>query len=77
MGMGARTLQRWLRDEGTSHRQIVEQVRHELALRYLVETRMPIKEVAVFLGYAELRAFYRAFERWTGLAPAAYRKKAL
>jgi AraC-like DNA-binding protein len=77
MGMGARTLQRWLRDEGTSHRQIVEQVRHELALRYLVETRMPIKEVAVFLGYSELRAFYRAFERWTGLAPAAYRKKAL
>jgi AraC-like DNA-binding protein len=77
MGMGARTLQRWLRDEGTSHRQIVEQVRHELALRYLVETRMPIKEVAVFLGYSELRAFYRAFERWTGLAPAAYRKNTM
>lgn len=75
MGMGARTLQRWLKDERTSHRRIVEQVRHELALRYLVETRMPIKEVAALLGYSELRAFYRAFERWTGLAPAAYRRQ--
>jgi AraC-like DNA-binding protein len=76
MGMGARTLQRWLSTEGTSHRQIVEKVRHELALRYLVETAMPIKEVAALLGYSELRAFYRAFERWTGLAPAAYRRGA-
>jgi len=75
MGMGGRTLQRGLSAEGTSHRQIVEQVRHEFALHYLVATRMPIKEVASLLGYAELRAFYRAFERWTGLPPAAYRKR--
>jgi len=76
MGMGGRTLQRGLSTEGTSHRQIVEQVRHEFALHYLVETRMPIKEVASLLGYTELRAFYRAFERWTGLPPAAYRRSA-
>jgi AraC-like DNA-binding protein len=76
MGMGARTLQRSLSAEGTSHRQVVEQVRHEFALHYLVETRMPIKEVADVLGYSELRAFYRAFERWTGLPPAAYRRQA-
>ena len=74
MGIGARTLQRRLSDEGTSHRGILEQVRHELALRYLGETQMPIKEVAAVLGYSELRAFYRAFERWTGLPPAAYRR---
>jgi AraC-like DNA-binding protein len=76
MGMGGRTLQRGLSLEGTSHRQIVERVRHEFALHYLVETRMPIKEVASLLGYAGLRAFYRAFERWTGLPPAAYRRSA-
>lgn len=77
MGMGGRTLQRGLCGEGTSHRQIVEQVRHEFALHYLVETRTPIKEVASLLGYSELRAFYRAFERWTGLLPpAAYRRSA-
>jgi AraC-like DNA-binding protein len=74
MGMGARTLQRSLSSEGASHRQIVEQVRHEFALHYLAETRVPIKEVASLLGYSELRAFYRAFERWTGLPPAAYRR---
>jgi AraC-like DNA-binding protein len=77
MGVGARTLQRSLHAEGTSHRLIVEDVRREFALHYLVETRMPIKEVAGLLGYAELRAFYRAFERWTGLPPAAYRRAAV
>ena len=75
MGVGARTLQRQLSAEGTSYRQIIEQARQELALRYLAETQTPIKEVAVLLGYSELQAFYRAFERWTGLPPAAYRRR--
>jgi AraC-like DNA-binding protein len=75
MGTSARTLQRQLSAEGTSYRQILEQARQELALRYLAETQTPIKEVAALLGYAELQAFYRAFERWTGLPPAAYRRQ--
>jgi AraC-like DNA-binding protein len=75
MGMGSRTLQRSLAAEGASHRAIVEETRKEFALHYLAETRVPIKEVASLLGYTELRAFYRAFERWTGLPPAAYRKR--
>jgi AraC-like DNA-binding protein len=75
MGLAPRTLQRQLSAEGTSYRQVLEQARQELALRYLAETRTPIKEVAVLLGYSELQAFYRAFERWTGLPPAAYRRK--
>jgi AraC-like DNA-binding protein len=74
MGLGARTLQRSLNAEGTSHRAIVEEVRREFALHYLAETRMPIKEIASLLGYSEPRAFYRAFERWTGLPPASYRR---
>jgi len=75
MGVGVRTLQRQLSAEGTSYRQIIEQARQELALRYLAETQTPIKEVAALLGYSELQAFYRAFERWTGLPPAAYRRR--
>jgi AraC-like DNA-binding protein len=74
MGMGARTLQRSLNSEGTSHREIVEEVRREFALHYLAGTRMPIKEIAALLGYSEPRAFHRAFERWTGLPPASYRR---
>jgi AraC-like DNA-binding protein len=74
MGMGGRTLQRSLNAEGISHREIVEEVRREFALHYLAETRMPIKEIASLLGYSEPRAFYRAFERWTGLPPASYRR---
>jgi AraC-like DNA-binding protein len=74
MGVGSRTLQRSLNAEGTSHREIVEDVRREFALHYLAETRMPLKEIASLLGYSEPRAFYRAFERWTGLPPTSYRR---
>jgi AraC-like DNA-binding protein len=74
LGLGSRALQRRLVAEGTSYRQVVEQARHELAVRYICDTRLPIKEIASRLGYSELRAFYRAFERWTGLPPAEYRR---
>jgi AraC-like DNA-binding protein len=75
MGIGARTLQRRLGEEGTSLRALVELARQELAIRYVADTLMPIKEIAQVLGYSELRAFYRAFERWTGLPPASYRRE--
>jgi AraC-like DNA-binding protein len=74
--MSQRTLQRQLRAEGTSHRQLVEALRSELALRYLAERRIAIAEVAFLLGFSEASAFHRAFKRWHGLTPAAYRRSA-
>jgi AraC-like DNA-binding protein len=75
LGAGGRSLQRRLREEGTSFQAVVEEARHELSLRYLRDPRMSMSEIAYLLGFADLSAFYRAFKRWTGGAPAEYRSK--
>jgi AraC-like DNA-binding protein len=71
--MSARTLHRKLEREGTTFRRVLTEVRHELALRHLVERRLAIGEIAFLLGFSEVSAFHRAFKHWTGHAPHAYR----
>lgn len=73
MHMSARTLHRRLEDEGTSFRQVLAEVRRELAARHLTERRLAIGEIAFLLGFSEPSAFHRAFKRWTGHAPHTYR----
>jgi AraC-like DNA-binding protein len=64
-----RTLHRRLIEEGTSYREIVETIRHRMALE-LLRKRSSIKEVAYFLGYTDIANFRRAFRRWEGMAPS-------
>lgn len=71
--MSARTLHRRLEQEGTNFRRILTEVRHELAVRHLLERRLAIGEIAFLLGFSEVSAFHRAFKHWTGHAPHAYR----
>ena len=66
--MSARTLQRRLKDEGTSLRALLEEVRRARA-GPLLESGQSIAEVAYLLGYAEPSAFHHAFKRWTGKTP--------
>jgi AraC-like DNA-binding protein len=68
-----RTLQRRLADEGTTFNRLVDQVREDLARVYIADPRLSIGEVAYLLGFSEISAFSRAFKRWTGLTPAAFR----
>jgi AraC-like DNA-binding protein len=77
LGMSARTLQRKLKEEGTSHQELLEEMRRELSERYLREPRMAICEVAYLLGFSEPSAFHRAFRRWTGTTPARFRQTRL
>lgn len=72
--VSVRTLQRKLKEEGISYLQIVEEVRKLLAVRY-IKSETSIKQVAVALGYSEPSAFVRAFKKWTGKTPSAYRCK--
>jgi AraC-like DNA-binding protein len=76
LDMSCRTLQRRLRLESTSHHDILDEARQELALRYLRESTMPIGRIAKLLGYATVGAFYDAFHRWMSVTPADYRKSA-
>lgn len=73
--MTPRTLHRRLVDEGTSFRDIVEDVRHRLAIAHLTAGHMSIEEIAYTLGYGEPANFRRAFKRWEGVAPAIYRER--
>jgi AraC-like DNA-binding protein len=72
LGMSARTLQRRLRAENASLHGLIEQVRRERSV-VLLGTPMAIGEIAYLLGYSEPSAFHRAFKRWTGATPEAFR----
>jgi AraC-like DNA-binding protein len=72
--LGPRTLQRRLRKSGRSFHQVLEEARHDLALRHLADPKLTVTDVALRLGYADVTAFNRAFRRWTGTAPSAHRR---
>jgi len=74
LAISARTLQRRLRDDGTSFNELRDRFRHEMAARLLAQPDLAIYEVALLLGYSEPSTFYRAFRRWTGTSPRQYRE---
>ncbi len=67
------TLRRRLQQEGTSFQQLKDHVRRDAAIAGLAESGEPIAELAARLGFSEDTAFHRAFRRWTGTTPGAYR----
>jgi AraC-like DNA-binding protein len=75
--VSTRTLQRRLAEEGSTFADILDDVRCELAMRYLATDTLGTGEVAYLLGFAELSAFHHAFRRWTGATPAGWRKARL
>jgi AraC-like DNA-binding protein len=68
LGMTPRSLQRRLKDEGTVFQTLRDELRKDLADRYLGEG-MSFAEISFLLGFSEPSAFFRAFKRWTGLTP--------
>lgn len=74
-GMSTRSLTRRLAEHGTSFKDLVENLRRELALRYLEETTLSLTEIAFLLGYSEVSSFNHAFRRWTGKTPSTVRSR--
>ncbi|GAA3492806.1 AraC family transcriptional regulator [Streptomyces cremeus] len=70
------TLRRRLERENTSFQQLKDAVRRDAAIAGLAEGREPIAELAARLGFSEDTSFHRAFRRWTGTTPGAYRVRA-
>jgi AraC-like DNA-binding protein len=68
-----RQLDRRLKAAGTSYRKELEAIRFEMARQFLVDTDMPIAKIARSLDYADTTTFARAFKRWSGVAPSAWR----
>ena len=73
LGMGERTLQRRITDEGTSFRQILTDTRRELVHEYLGDLSVEITEAAFLVGFEDPNSFYRAFRSWEGKTPAEWR----
>lgn len=74
LAVSSRTLQRRLGDEGTTFREVVAVTRRRVAERLLAETDMSVTQIGRRLGFSETAAFSRAFRRWTGSSPAAWRR---
>lgn len=74
LNLSERSLQRRLDEEGLRFADIVEEVRKDLALRYIADPALSLGEVAFLLGFSEPSPFHRAFKRWTGSTPAQARR---
>jgi len=68
-----RTLHRRLKDEGTSYRAVLDDIRHRLAVDQLRAGLSSVEEIAYTLGYSDPANFRRAFKRWAGVPPSGYR----
>jgi AraC-like DNA-binding protein len=75
LAMHRRTLSRRLKDGGQGYRSITNEIRFEIARQLLEDTEVSLGEIAAALGYSEVSAFTRAFRRWSGRTPTAWRMK--
>ncbi|PYN33145.1 MAG: hypothetical protein DME01_19290 [Candidatus Rokuibacteriota bacterium] len=76
LGVSARTLQRQLRQEGTTFAKLLTELRQEMAPALLRDGRHGVSEVAFLLGYEDPSAFRRAFQRWFARSPRSFRSGA-
>jgi AraC-like DNA-binding protein len=75
LSMQPRTLNRRLRERGTTFRQVADDARYALSRQLLVRGGLRLADVAVSLGYADASAFARAFRRWSGTSPTEWRRR--
>ena len=77
LGMSRRTLERKLSEEGLNFTEVLQQLRRDLAVRYLDDRNLHVSKIAWLLGFHEVSAFTHAFKRWTGKRRARCEQPAL
>ena len=73
--LSSRQLQRKLKEESSSFRGLLEEVRKDLAKNYLARPQQSVIEIAFQLGFQDPSNFTRAFKRWFGVSPTSFRKQ--
>ncbi len=74
LNMSSRSLQRKLREEGTTYKAVLEETRRELAQRLIDDDDLTLSDITYMLGFSEVSSFSRSFKRWTGMSPSARRR---
>lgn len=77
LSLTPRTLQRRLKEEGTTYAQLRDSVRFHYAEESLRASNVDMASIAASLGFSEPANFYAAFKRWQGVSPGEYRKRFL
>lgn len=73
LNLSERSLQRKLREHGTTFRNVLDDVREMAAIQYIKNPMNTMSDIAFLLGFSEQSAFSRAFKKWTGTSPMKYR----
>jgi AraC-like DNA-binding protein len=76
MQMRTRELKGVLRRKGLNFSDLRDKVRYQMAVDYLARSDAHIAEVGMLVGFSEESSFFRAFKRWSGETPGAYRRRA-
>ena len=76
LGLSRQTLFRKLKAEGTTFQNVLDALRHRMALHYLNDKKVSVTETAYRLGYSDPAGFSRAFKRWTGSSPRGLSSRA-
>ncbi len=76
LSMHRRTLNRRLREHGTTFQNVLDEVRFEVARQHLCYSELSLDDIAASLGYAGVSPFMRTFHRWTGITPGQWRRRA-
>lgn len=77
LSMTPQTLRRRLKEENTSYQAIKDSIRQDAACYYLAKEELSIDEIALMMGFSEASSFHRAFKKWMGKTPAAWRRELL
>ncbi len=73
LNLSERSLQRKLKEQGTTFRTVLDDVREMAAIQYIKNPMNTMSDIAFLLGFSEQSAFSRAFKKWTGTSPVKYR----
>lgn len=74
LAVSVRSLQMYLKSEGTTYTKLLNEIQEAMAIDYLADRELSIDEIAYILGFTERSTFHKTFKKWTNFTPGEYRE---